>query len=223
MMKNTSERGLLRVLTMLEELSPEHAVSAAIRLMKADPGSDASHFAMGLAARRSGTLEVALGALRNAGRLNRTSALIARVLGETFLHADEPDLAAVAFKASLKRAPNDVEAGVGLAVCHATSGDVDTARALLIRLLAAHPEHPVAALYMGLILDAEGHTAKAIPWFRVSVQSNPSSAAAWVHLGRSLADLGDTEGAQQAYESALNLVPNHPEARQGLQSLAQHH
>ncbi|MFT6143636.1 MAG: tetratricopeptide (TPR) repeat protein [Myxococcota bacterium] len=218
-----SETVLQRVLDLITELPPDQAEAVASRMLRTDPASDTAHFAIGIAARRTGRLEVAIGSLRNAGRINRDSPLVARILGETFLHVDEPDLARIAFTACLERAPQDVEAGVGLAVCHATTGDTAEAKHILRRLLVASPEHPVASLYMGLILDAEGDPERALPWLESSVAANPGSAAAGLHLGRCRAELGDNKGAEEAFLAILSHSPDHREAQRNLDELCQAH
>ncbi len=218
-----SDTVLQRVFDLISDLPADRADAVAARMLRADPASDTAHFALGLAALQAGRLEVAIGALRNAGRINRSSALIARVLGEVFLLADEPDLARIAFVASLERSPYDIEAGVGLAVCHATVGDTVEAKRMLRRLLVANPQHPVASLYMGLILDADGDPMAALPWLETSVAANPHSAAAGLHLGRCRMQLGDNAGAEEAFLAVLSHSPDHREAQQSLEQLSQAH
>ncbi len=214
---------LQRVFDLFNEFPTDRAEAVAARMLRTDPAADTAHFALGIAARRTGRLEVAIGSLRNAGRINRGSALIARVLGETFLHADEPDLARIAFTACLERSPHDMEAGVGLAVCHATTGDTIEARRILRRLLVTNPQHPVASLYMGLILDADGDPEAALPWLETSVAANPGSASAGLHLGQCRIELGDNAGAEEAFLAVLSHSPDHREAKQGLEGLSQAH
>lgn len=219
MTPTTSESALRRTLNIIRDLPLDRAEALAGRMLRDNPSSDVAHFALGVASRRSDRIELAIGSLRNAGRINRDSAIIARVLGETYLIDNEPGLARIAFRASLERAPRDVEASVGLAVCHAHIGGTIEAKSILRRVLVVRPSHAIASLYMGLMLAADGDHEGALPWLETSVAQRPGSASAGLQLGKCRAALGDIAGAEEAFLAVLSHSPDDSKARQSLREL----
>lgn len=78
------------------------------------------------------------------------------------------------------------------------------------------PQQADAALVLALAALAQGEAATAVQAFRALVQDNPARAILWAHLGNSLRHLGDTAGAQAAYEQALAVDPSSDRAAREL-------
>lgn len=68
-------------------------------------------------------------------------------------------------------------------------------------------------------LIATGHAAAAGAIFTWLTEQLPQASGAWAGLGFAHERAGQTAAARRAYERALELVPEHPEARAGLQRL----
>ena len=97
--------------------------------------------------------------------------------------------------------------------------DIEMAERVLEPVLTRDPEHPIAALYMGLIAESSQDWTTAITWYRRASAASPDAVVAWVNLGRVLARSGQEEEASHALRHALTLCPDHGEARQELRAL----
>ena len=67
-----------------------------------------------------------------------------------------------------------------------------------------------------MVLSRAGLWRNAIPHLRRVVELDPSSAAAYDHLGEALNKVDDLDGALQAFQRSTELRPNNAKALRGL-------
>ena len=73
-----------------------------------------------------------------------------------------------------------------------------------------------AFLRLAALLREEGETTEAIDVLRRGLEHHPRSLAAWLALGRALADSSDAAGADDAFDRAHALDPGNAEAAQAV-------
>ena len=131
------------------------------------------------AAEPAGTLEVALAhAVR---LLDRDPLLAAEQAGEI-----------------LKAVPGQPNATLLLGIAQRACGELQTARAILAALTAAHPQWAAAHLELGLTLGALGRGEEAVVSLRRALELEPDLASAWRALADHLNAMGDDAGADAA-------------------------
>jgi len=84
------------------------------------------------------------------------------------------------------------------------------ARPILERLLTQIPDFREAHLLMGIILEESREFAKAEVYFRKARDLAPEDPLGWIALGRVLLALNKGEAAEQSWQRARKLSPNHP-------------
>ena len=94
-----------------------------------------------------------------------------------------------------------------LGVAHTREGDAAAARREYETAGARDPTHWQAWFNLGSIMAIQGKPAEAIAVFERVVEASPDRVVAWVSLARVRRQVGDSEGARQAYETALSLDP----------------
>lgn len=94
-------------------------------------------------------------------------------LGGALLLEGQPSEAAGHFEFVLSRRPDHPWAGVGLARCRRAAGEVDEARDLLDRILAAHPGYGPALAERGKMELQTGAPSLAETWLRKSLSQMP--------------------------------------------------
>jgi tetratricopeptide (TPR) repeat protein len=79
----------------------------------------------------------------------------------------------------------------------------------------------LARVYWGraLVQEQLGDTTAAIKDLEKAVKEQPTQSAMWVKLGDLYADAGKVDKARSAYKSAMQYIPDMPEARAGLERL----
>jgi len=96
-------------------------------------------------------------------------------------------------------------------------GDRVKARAELMQALRAHPAHPVALNFLGVVEAQEGRYPQAEARFREAIRRAPRLTDAYLNLGRlyqenSAADADAPRKALDTYEALLRYEPGHPDA-----------
>jgi tetratricopeptide (TPR) repeat protein len=85
--------------------------------------------------------------------------------------------------------------------------------------LAAEPEDPLTLDTLGVVLSRVGAHDRAVPVFRRAAAAAPDNAGFHYNLASSLRFIGDFDGAEAAYETALALAPRLYRAHSALSSL----
>jgi tetratricopeptide (TPR) repeat protein len=123
--------------------------------------------------------------------------------------------------ASLPTGQQGLGAGeIGEALRHAMAlargGQPGPAETIALRVLDLTPDNPDALQLLGMIARQAKRHDDAAAFFRRSLAINSAQPHVHNNLGNSLADMGDTVGAAQAYREALRLAPTYDEARVNL-------
>jgi len=102
------------------------------------------------------------------------------------------------------------------ALGHHQSGRLREAGALYREILAAHPDHPDALHYLGVLALQEGNAGEAVRLIERSFERAPGNVDALNNLGQAFASLGRWPDAAAAYRKALAKVPGFVPAQSNL-------
>lgn len=95
-------------------------------------------------------------------------------------------------------------------------GRVDAALQCLGEAIRRAPHDPNAHFNAADLLYRTGQYADAAHLYQAGLREQPANAQGWFCLGNAMAQLGINEGARIAYGKALELAPDHAEARANL-------
>jgi tetratricopeptide (TPR) repeat protein len=138
-------------------------------------------------------------------------------IGADHLKAGRTEDAIAAFRSTLKKDPDNVDAMVFLALAYQQQDQhLEDAEALLRRATQSAPDHVTAWLNLGSTLARRNKRAEALDAYRTATRIEPSHPGAWSLLANCHAHLGQTEAAKRAFERALKLQPDHPHTQMGL-------
>lgn len=124
-------------------------------------------------------------------------------LGLLRVHKGEHEAAGLALDASRKAAAWTVENFVFLGDAWFTVGEYERAQKTYDDGLKLDEAHPTLLLGLGRSQMSAGDVTEAEATLRRLLQSRPNQQAAWLLLATALANQGDTEGANQAFETAI--------------------
>lgn len=88
----------------------------------------------------------------------------------------------------------------------------EQAQAQFTEALKLRPDFALAANNLGFVYFKQERYREAARWFENALAMDPSRAVAYLNLGDAYAKAGDTDKAQKAYRTYLELVPNGPSA-----------
>ncbi len=80
------------------------------------------------------------------------------------------------------------------------------------QVLARHPNHVEALLYLGLLAGQTGRSKLAVDLLRRTITLRPDSPQAHANLGNALRDDKQPDAAITSYRQAIGLLPDFPEA-----------
>ena len=103
---------------------------------------------------------------------------------------------------------DDLGAEIAIIRSHVASGNLDTARGYLDRLMANRPNDDILAFVRAALLSTEGKYDEAIGIYRTLLEQTPLAERVWVELVRSLNASGQIEEADRTVDEALALVPD---------------
>jgi choline-sulfatase len=121
-----------------------------------------------------------------------------------------------AYRAALRRWPQDTMLLHGLAVAARNAGLADEARKAEEAVLAIDPTDASAHNGIGLLHVRAGRFAEARAAFERAVALDPSAVSYWVNLGNARFSGGDGPAAEAAYREALRLDGSSLDAANGL-------
>jgi len=193
----------------LRALNETDAASRALtRALELDPRSAAGNFALGNIRMEqshfAGAIKHFEGVIREApdhvGALNN--------LGICWTKQKAPANAVPYLENAISIDPNNAGALTNLGAIKAEQGLTDEAITLYERAIAAQPNHVEAANNLGVALLDKGRAGEAAAVLNRLIERNAAAAETYANLGNVLTKLGDTEGAAEAYETALSLKPD---------------
>jgi len=193
------------------------------------PGAGKVHYALGMAYRKLGDLDLARQHLVQRGEgepsitdpeLDRMHALASGV--RTLLHqaiaaarAGDDAVAASDFRRALELAPENVNARVSLARVLFLSGQSDESRKALERALSQDPSHALAHFLLGVLLHGQGDYAGAERELRATLELEPEHGGAHHALGIQLQRREAYGEAAEHFALAVEAIPENGAARIG--------
>jgi tetratricopeptide (TPR) repeat protein len=111
---------------------------------------------------------------------------------------------------------SDGAALLAAALARHRDGDLDGARALYLRVIAAAPEEADALRLLGIAHLQQGRPAEAVALLRRALAVRPDFAAAWGDLATALRRAGLPAEAAGCWREALRLRPGDPGCRRAL-------
>jgi Flp pilus assembly protein TadD len=143
-----------------------------------------------------------------------------RRLGDELLRGRWFEHAAVHYRRYLERRPRETRVLSSLGLALFWAGDLEHAIPVLQQAVTAEPDTGVAQLALASALfDTRRDIREVVPHARRAAALLPSDPQAQVMLGRALAVSGELSEATRAVEHALDIAPNHQDARELLQTI----
>ena len=182
------------------------AYRMASRAARAHPSSVDVHYYLGLVTRQLAAEEF--------GRLMRLapdSARVRQLQAEQYERQERRADAEKAYAAALERAPDLVEALLGLGRLQRVRLSCDEAMKRYERAETIRSTFE-AAYGLGFCHSYLQHEGEAVKWFEQALRRKPSAAEAWAGLGTSLVRLGRTAEGIEKLQRAIALEPKLAEA-----------
>jgi Flp pilus assembly protein TadD/mono/diheme cytochrome c family protein len=144
-------------------------------------------------------------------------------LGESALEAGQLSQAVSQLEAAADRKPGSVEAHERLAQAYGASGQMENAIAQLRIAARLSPDTAEIHSLLSQALDATGKAEEALSEARLAVKLNSADADGWNNLGVLEVRAGHTEQARSDFKHALQIQPEHPQAKANLAHLSTAH
>jgi Flp pilus assembly protein TadD/mono/diheme cytochrome c family protein len=196
------------------------AAEEQFRTMRAQCPADASvHSGLGVALESDGQLEAAEAELHAALQIDPQDFTALLNLGSLALQANQPRQAAEFLESAVKQRPADADAHQQLAEAYGLSGRIDDAINQLHQAIALSPDNPDLHSLLSQALAGTGQLQPAIDERKAALRLRANDADDWNNLGVLEAKAGRIAEAREDFHRALQLVPDHPQARTNLQRL----
>jgi putative inorganic carbon (hco3(-)) transporter len=166
-----------------------------------------------------GDVEGGLAAYQRAGDIAFWESRYPLQQGGVLLELGRSEEALAAFREAQAREPRSLNAALNVAQTSEVLGD-EGARAAYEHLLELDPRTPDVLAEVGRYRLASGDAAGATDLLERAVTLRGDNARWWVVLGEARQSEGDPTGAREAFERALDLDPQVPGAREGLERMA---
>jgi Flp pilus assembly protein TadD/mono/diheme cytochrome c family protein len=204
------------------ELKHDQAVAAEqqFRTMLAQCPPDAGvHSGLGIALESEGQAAAAQSELRTALEIDPQDFTALYNLGAQALEAGKSQPAAELLEAAVKQRPKDVDAREQLAGAYALSGRVGDAVIQLREAIALEPDNPDLHSLLSQALASTGQLQQAIAERKAALHLRANDPDDWNNLGVLDARAGKIAEAREDFRHALQLAPDHAQARANLQHL----
>ena len=201
----------------------EEALALATRAIETDPRYAGAHACLAsilmqrMINRHGGDPEQdrkqALAAIERAVELAPNDPSVLRTLGNVMSYCGQHQKAVDAFRRAVAIAPFDVHSWGRLGRTLAYGGDagaLEEGHAILDRILADAPNHPMVPYWLSFKANAycrEDKYEEAAQFARKSVDAQPGYAGAWLTLAYALEQLGRSDDAREARERARRANP----------------
>jgi Flp pilus assembly protein TadD/mono/diheme cytochrome c family protein len=140
-------------------------------------------------------------------------------LGDLALQASQPQQAVELLESAIQQRPKDADAHEQLAAGYALLGRVDDAAAQLREAITLSPDSPQLHALLSQALASTGELQQAIAERKVALHLRANDPDDWNNLGVLEARAGNIAEAREDFRHALQLAPDHAQARANLQHL----
>jgi Flp pilus assembly protein TadD/mono/diheme cytochrome c family protein len=190
------------------------------RTMLAQCPADATiHSGLGAALDSEGHSDAAEAEFRAALQIDAHDFTALYNLGGLALQAGQPQQAADLLLGAVEQRPNDVEAHQQLAAAYGLSGRMSDAVIQLREAITLSPANPDLHAQLSQALASTGQLEPAIAERKTALHLRADDADDWNNLGVLEARAGRIGQAREDFLRALQLAPNHAQARSNLQRL----
>jgi len=159
-----------------------------------------------------GSLPAAEGLYRQALALEPNNADAIHMLGLIAFQSGQGDEGIRLMKIARRKNPSDVALLVNLGAAYRNAARHAEAREVYKQAVRLKPDLWEAQYNYAQLLYATEEFEEAIKRYRICTELDPSHPDAYVALGNACKMQGDGDGALEAYEAAVKLKPNMPEA-----------
>jgi Tfp pilus assembly protein PilF len=147
--------------------------------------------------------------------------IIYAAIGGTYVNEGKVDDARRAYEQALAINPDHIESLKGMCNIVAYQGDMALADELFARIPAAEPIHPNILITMAMGHFNQGDTEAAKALLDRAVRDAPQDALSHYYRGLTELSLGDNDAARADLARSLELDPNHREAANARDFIAQ--
>ncbi len=138
-------------------------------------------------------------------------------LAADHIKAERHDEAITAFRAILRKNPDNIDALCFLSLAYIKAGKSKAdAEALLRRATQLAPDHVSAWLNLGTLLAEQSKYLEAIKCFKKATKLESAHAAAWAMLGNAYGHASYPEKSARAFKKSLDLNPEVAHHQMGL-------
>jgi Flp pilus assembly protein TadD len=183
------------------------------------PADATIHSGLGAALDSEGHTEAAEAEFRAALQIDAHDFTALFNLGSLALQANQPQQAANFLEGAIQQRPKDPDAHQRLAEAYALSGRIDDAVGQLREAIALSPANPDLHALLSQALASTGQLEQAIAERKAALHLRATDADDWNNLGVLEAKAGRIAEAREDFLHALQISPNHAQARTNLQRL----
>jgi tetratricopeptide (TPR) repeat protein len=184
--------------------------------LNADPNHpDALHL-LGVIARRTGNLLMAVEYLKRAAELRPGFAAAHYNLGNVCRDLQRLDEAAASYRRAIELEPDLSEAHSGLGSALLGLGDWEEAASCFRRAIVLRPDDVDTLNSLGVVLQDHGFSLEAMNCFRSALAIRSDCVEARYNLGRALHESGHYDEAGKLYQAAVGIKPDLADAHAGL-------
>ncbi|MFH1418035.1 MAG: tetratricopeptide repeat protein [Planctomycetota bacterium] len=155
----------------------------------------------------AGKPEEAADAFRQALEVNPDLLAAKAGLGQALAALGKPEEAERLLREVIEKAPSDLHAVQTLAIVVARKGDLEQAVAIARPVVEAQPENAGFRVLLGELLIGLNKNEDAIEHLRKAVAIQPADVRARYLLGMTLQRTGDSAGAKQQWQAAIDTAP----------------
>jgi len=196
------------------------AAEQQFRTMLAQCPADATiHSGLGAALDSEGHSDAAEAEFRAALQIDAHDFTALYNLGSLALQSNQPQQAADLLQGAVEQRPKDADAHQELAAAYALSGRMSDAVVQLRAAITLSPANPDLHAQLSQALASTGQLEPAIAERKAALHLRADDADDWNNLGVLEARAGRIGQAREDFLRALQLAPNHAQARSNLQRL----
>ena len=197
------------------------ALAELLEAIRCDPELSAAHAAIGDIHRKRGSHRLAVGAYRNACRVNPYAFRPHYNLGVTYQALAQAAKVVEEYTTYLKEAVNvylraviiredDFDTNLNLSACYFQLGKYDMAEEYCTAAITINPKSPQAHSNLGIIYDSQNHLYKAIRAYKDSLEIDTNQPKILLNLGSTYMRQGMCKAALSPFHLAARQNPEDP-------------